>query len=381
MAEVHQLYTVLNDVARQAFGKDAVEVTDISSLVSLGNVVLKSNENTDLFVRALTDRIGKTVIGVRRYDVAEVGMIRHAFEYGIALQKIYVDLPDTMANDSWRVGEDDYEPQYAPVIKPTIRQKLFSNASTFDIDITLPDNLLRTAFTTAEGMAILFDAVFVAVDNRMKVALESCVELTRASFIARKINGGSECGAINVLKAYNEETGSDLKAADAKRDKDFLKYLAVQLRLWQKRMERMSVLFNEEGYKRHTPKADCVFIMLDEFDAAISAYLDADTFHNELLALPRFSTVPYWQGSGTDYSFDSTSSIKVTFDGSTTVEADGIIGVMYDIQAMGITWDMRAMTTERNNRDQYTNYYSKVTRGYFNDMSENGIVFYIADPD
>lgn len=379
MAKVEQVYAIVNDIASQVMGEKAVTVVDTSTMISLGDDVLKTDETLDLFVHALADRIGRTIISIRAYDDDDVGMVRHAFDYGIAMQKIYIDLPDAEENSSWKIGEEGFEPVYAPVIKPDVRQKIFSNATTFEIDMTIPDRILTTAFTNAEGMAALITAIFVAVDNRIAIAIENCKELVRASFIARKLKANNKCGAINLLTTYNAMSGNTLKANVALYDKDFLRWAATQVKLWSKRMRKMSVLFNDEGYKRHTPESELVLVLLDEFDASLTSYLDADTFHNELVSIPSFTTVPYWQGSGEDFEFSSTSTISVKLDDTTTVTASGIIAVAYDYQALGMMIDDRKTTTERNNRSEYTNYYSKVTRSYFNDMSENGIVFYISD--
>lgn len=381
MANANQIYTIVNSLGRQTMGETAVTVTDATSMLSLGNDILSTDKTLDAFVGKLADRIGKTIISMRSYSISDIGIVRHAFEFGVALQKIYVDLPDADQNTSWKVGEQDFKPEYAPVIKPDVRQKIFSNITTFEIDMTIPDTILRTAFTSAQAMAALIDAIFVAIDNRMTQALQACIQLVRASFIARKIKGNKPCGAINVLARYNEEMGETLTVANCRRNVNFLRYYAEQIKLWTYRMRDMSVLFNEEEYKRHTPDADLRLVMLNEMDAALTIYLESNTFHDDLVAIQgKYEVVNYWQGSGTDYAFDSTSEISVDLGGEEgEVTQSGILAVAYDWQAIGVTIDSRKITTERNNRSEYTNYYNKVTRGYFNDMSENGIVFYIAD--
>lgn len=379
MATANQIYTVVNAIAEQTLGKIAITVTDTSTLMSLGNDILSTDKTLDVFVNALADRIGRTIISMRRYSPDSIGMVRQAFEFGVALQKIYIDLPDAAPNNAWEIGKEEYEPVYMPITKSEISQKIFANLTTFEFDLTIPDDILRTAFVSAQGMAVLIDGMFLAMDNRITMALESMTDLVRASFIARKLKGKKPCGVINLLTDYNTKTNSELKAADCMMDTGFLKYAAVQIKLWTKRMRRMSVLFNEEGYKRHTPDEDRVLVLLDEFDASLTAYLDSDVFHNELLALPNFTTVPYWQGSGLTFAFDDTSAINVKLDDKTTVEAKGVIAVAYDYQAMGVTIDNRKVTTQRNEKDEYTNYYNKTNKGYFNDMSENGIVFVVQD--
>lgn len=381
MATVAQVYTLVNNVAKMALGQEAISVCDVSSLVALGDTVLSSDKNTDVFMNTLVDRIGRTVFSVRNYTASYPDVVKHPFEFGCIVQKIYVDLPESKVNNAWEIGKSEYVPTYAPVVKPTVKQKLFNGISTWEIDITIPDDILKTAFTNATAMAVMVQAIFTAIDNKMELDLENMVNLTRASFIARKIKGGKPCGAINLLTEYNTETNASLTVSSCLRNPDFLKWASMNISLWLNRMSRMSTLFNEESYKRHTPKDDLVFTVLDNFASATSAFLESDTYHNELVKLPRYNTVPYWQGSGTDYDFESVSKIDVKLNATDEAETvyTGVIAVAYDYEALGVTLNNKRETTERNNKDEYTNYYKKANMGYFNDMSENGIVFYIAN--
>lgn len=379
MSTVKQIYNIINDTAKQTFGETAITVVDTSTLVALGNEVLKSDENTENFTNTLVDRIGKTIFSTRAYttDNAE-GMVREPFEYGCILQKIYVDLPDAKENNSWEIGKENYTPTFAPVIKPKLEQKLFNKQTTWEIDVTIPDFMFRTAFTSETEMAVLIDAIFTAMENMMEIALENNKNLTRANFIASKLHSNKPCGAINLLDLYNTLTSQTLTVDTCMRDLGFLKWSTQQINLWAKRLSKMSTLFNDEEYKRFTPQSDLIVNVLQDYDSAINSYLQSDTYHNEMTKIASsYSTVPYWQGSGKNYTFNDTSKIDVKINENTTITETGILAVMYDRDAMGVTITERRGATQRNNKDEYTDYFNKATYGYFNDLSENGIVFYI----
>lgn len=379
MATANQVFTVLNTVAKQQYGDTAIAVVDTASMVALGDKVLSSSTDKDAFMHALTDRIGITIFSIRRYDDVDRNVVKHTFDFGAILQKIYVGLPDLEADNSWNIGEDDYTPQYAPVLKPDAREKLFANRNVFQCSVTVPDAILKTAFTGPVEMAVFISAIFMAQENRIQVALEALVNLCRSAFIARKINAGSKCGAINLLARYNTQFKTTLKAADALYDAAFLRYASAQISMWTRRMRKMSKLFNEEGYLRHTPESDLVLTVLDDFASLSSVYLQANVFHKELTALPRYNTVAYWQGSGDDFEFDSNATVSVKLSDTLTVTQTGVLAVAYDYEALGVMIENETTETQRNPRDKYTDYYHDVERGLFNDMSENGIVFYIAD--
>lgn len=377
MSKIEQIYTLVNETAKESMGEKAIAVKDVSSLIALGDSVLSSASDTENFLNTLVDRIARTVFSVRRYESDTEGMVRHPFEFGCIVQKIYVDMPEAKQNNSWEIGKDGYTPVFAPVIKPTAKQKLFKGITTWEVDVTIPDYMLRTAFLNETSMTTFIDAIFTAMDNMITLALENNANLTRASFIARKLKGAKPCGAINLLHEYNTLTSASLTVESAMMNAEFLAWASRAINLWVKRMSKMSVLFNEEGYKRHTPKDKIVVNLLQDFTSACDTFLGANTFHDELVKLPMYDSVAYWQGAGESFDFNDTSAIKVKIDASTTIEKKGIIGVIYDYEAMGVTLNERRSTSERNNHDEYTNYYNKANIGYFNDMSENGIVFYL----
>ena len=377
MSKVEQIYTLVNETAKESMGEQAITVKDVSSLIALGDSVLSSASDTENFLNTLVDRIARTVFSVRRYETDTEGMVRHPFEFGCIVQKIYVDMPEAKQNNSWEIGKEGYTPVFAPVIKPTAKQKLFKGITTWEVDVTIPDYMLRTAFLNETSMATFIDAIFTAMDNMITLALENNANLTRASFIARKLKGGKPCGAINLLHEYNTLTSASLTVEGAMMNAEFLAWASRAINLWVKRMSKMSVLFNEEGYKRHTPKDKIVVNLLQDFTSACDTFLGANTFHDELVKLPMYDSVAYWQGAGETFDFDDTSAINIKIDENNTITKKGIIGIVYDYEAMGVTLNERRSTSERNNHDEYTNYYNKANIGYFNDMSENGIVFYL----
>ena len=379
MSDVKQIYSILNDVAKQSLGTEAIAVVDTQSFISLGDKVLKSDTDTENFLSKLTDRIAKTVYSVRNYTGINKNLMREPFDYGVIVQKIHVEMPEAKENNAWKIGEQGYTPTYAPVIKPTVSQKLFNKLSTWEIDVTIPDFMLKTAFLNESSMATFIDAIFTAMNNAMVMCADNNANLIRANFIGNKIYSAQPTQAINLLSQYNTLTNANLTVASCLRDVDFLKWATMQISLWTKRMRVMSKLFNEDSNSKFTSGEYLVLDVLQDFASSTATFLQSDTYHKELVALPMYNEVPYWQGSGTSFAFADTSKISVKIDGTNEVTQGGIIAVAYDYNAIGTTINEPRSTTERNNKDEYTNYYNKATIGCFNDLGENGIVFYIAE--
>lgn len=381
--QVKQVYNFVNSISKQAYGEQAVTATDMTGLIAMGNTILSTPEATDAFLRTLIDRIGRVVIGTRAYSADTTGILMNTFDYGCIMQKITVQPMAAVEAPQWSLTGGEAVDQYI-ITKPDVRQKLFDGLTAWEIDVTIPDMQIKSAFTTPEALTAFIDGIFTAMENSMQIQLERTGEMAVANFIGEKIwaqannTGGIHC--IHLLQSYNTKTGLTLTADKALRDLEFLKFATTQINLYVNRMTKMSVLFNTEKYKRFTPRDLLRVTMLSDFVTAENAYLQSDTFHRDLVALPNYRETLYWQGSGQEYGYAETSKIAITTSDGHSVTQDGVICLLNDVEAIGMTIDNRRLrTSPPNGRGEYTNYFSKADIRYYNDMSENGLVFTVTD--
>ena len=375
MADVKQIYEIVNSITEQALGTKGLTPTDVS-FVSVGKNVLSSEVNKELWYKTLFDRIAKTVIAVKAYTANTMAMRKEGVEYGIAVQKLSYGLLTAKENTSWK---DQASNPFAKFNDNKVVQMIFSDFTTWEIDMSVPDIQLKTAFTSAVAMGAFINGLMTTLHNSMEFKIEQMSNLCMASYIARKsVEGGLKY--VNLLHDYNTATNSNLTVESCLKDVDFLKYASMTINTYSSRMTRFSKLFNNGEVERFTAKESQNLTVLDYFANACKFYLQADTFHKELVSLPNYNETPFWQGSGTSYSFADVSSIKVQLEntGSET-SVTGIVAVLNDVDGLGITVDNRRTTTAYNSKDEFVNYFAKADIGYYNDMTENGIVFYLAE--
>lgn len=382
--DVKQISSLLNDVVKQAYGDGAPTVTDYTGLIAMGNYVLNSSTSTDVFLNTLVDRIGYTIFDSRAYRGRNWDIIRHAFEYGCILQKIHVQPMEAVDAPQWDLKAGESVNQYL-ITKPTVTQKLFNGLTVWEVDVTIPDNTLKTAFTSFETMAAFIDAIFLAIQNSLEFELERYGAIAVNNFIAEKIwaqkNGTKGIHCINLLTEYNKEATEKLAANVALTKLDFLKFAVRLINMYVNRFAEMSELFNVESYARFTPREYLRVKMLTDFTSAVGYYLQSDTFHNDLVTLPNYTEISYWQGSGEKYEFSDTSTINVVTSEGHTVNQSGVVAFISDIEAIGMMYEDRRVRSVRNERGEYTNYFNKADIRYYNDLSENGLVFVISDED
>lgn len=373
-----QIYNIVNSMYKQATGKENVIETN-AQFIDTGRKILSSDTNKEQWYKVLVDRITRTVNSVREYHAINAELKREPIEYGAVLQKLSMPLIEAKENTSWRSQDDEHSDPYRKS-KITPIQTFFTGGATWEFDSTIPDVQLETAFTSPEAMAAFIDMIFLTVYNSMEVAFQNNANLCRASFIVRKVG---TVGFIDVLSEYKKiNPDSTLTKDTCIYDRDFLQFLVRCIKLYADRMPVMSGTFNNEDMDRHTPKQLQIVNVLADIESSFVTILESNTFHDDLVKLTDYNVVPYWQGSGKTWSFEDVSSVNVIPKGTETgVKVSGIVAMIYDHDAMGITIDKRRTKSIYNPADEYTNYFAKADINYYNDMSENGIVFTLETPE
>ena len=390
--KVEQIANLVNTSTKEVLGEVAIQTQDLSNVVDIGKQLIDANA-VDNYVKSLVDHIGKVIFVNRKYNGNVPSVQKDAWEYGSILEKIDADIPEAKENDSWKLTNgQDYSPNV--FYKPTVTVKFYNSKTTFEVAMSFTEKQVKESFSSADQLNGFISMLYNSVDKSMSVKMDSLIMSTINNAIATVIHSNfssvsdsnysasTSTQAVNLLKVYNDKMGTSLTADKALADKDFLKFASMTIGLYKDRLGKMSTLFNVGQKARFTPSDSLHIVALSDFMASLNSYLEADTFHNELVKLPNgIETVPYWQGSGTDYGFDNVSNIHVAIkNGETTAEvnAKGILAVMFDNDAVGVTNEDRRVTTQFNPRAEFVNSWFKFDCSYFNDMNENFVVFFIA---
>ena len=378
--KVTQLQDIVNGATSEVLGKENVVAEDLSNLVDVGNEIVNT-ENVDNYVKKLIDRIGKVVFVNRLYAGGVPSVLMDSWEFGSIVEKISADMPDADENDSWNL-QDQKSYSQDTFYQPKVSAKFFDSKVTFDVKLSFTVQQVQDSFTNVNDLNAFLSMLETGVENSMTVKLDGLIMRTINSMTAQTINGGQSMQKVNLLAQYNTAKGTTLTADKALLDKEFLKYASLVIKQYQDRITTMSTLFNQGKQARFTNIDDVHTVLLSDFANTADVYLMSDTLHNDTVALPAHETVPYWQGSGTAYGFNDISTIDVKIEvgkAPQEVKQGGILGVMFDTNALGVSnLDQRTTTAYNARAEFYTNFY-KMDAGFFNDLNENFVVFYIAD--
>lgn len=379
----------MNEVTQEILGEKGLVLEDLSNIVDIGTSILDATK-VDNYVRTLVDHIGKVVFVNRPYTGSVPSVLMDAWEFGSVLEKIQCDIPEATENESWELQNGtSYDPNI--FYKPSVSAKFFNSKVTFEIPVSITDRQVRESFDNPTQLNSFISMIYNAIDKSMAIKTDALIMRTINAMTASTINNEYANGeglatksgvrAVNLLYLYNQKFTKTLTADKAITDPDFIRFASYEMGLYKDRLAKISTMFNIGGKERFTPADMLHFVLLSDFAKSADVYLQSDVYHNELTKLGGYETVAYWQGSGTDYAFDSTSKINVTVkDNSTTatIEASGILGVMFDRDALGVSNLNRRVTSNYNAKAEFTNNWFKADGSYFNDQNENFVVFFVA---
>lgn len=383
--EIKQVADIVNAATSEVIGDTAVANEDLSNIVDVGTAIFNASA-FDAYVKSLVNHIGKVIFVNRPYRGSAPSVLRDAWEYGSVVEKITSEMPVAVENESWELTDGaSYDPNVFH--QPKAEAKFFNKMTTFEIERSITERQVKQSFSSATQLNAFISMLFNEVDKAMTVRTDALVMRTINNMIVETMydqySGGAITGAggpraVNLLSRFNTQYSKNINAATAILDPDFIRYAAYYIGLYMDRLTRMSTLFNIGGKQRFTPKDLQHIVMLSEFKTAADVFLQSSTFHDNYTRLVEAETVPFWQGSGTDYAFSSTGKIDATTVAGHSQTATGVLACAWDRDALGVMSENSRVTTQYNAKAEFTNYFYKRDARYFNDFNENFIVFFVA---
>ncbi len=393
---IKQKFAVVNDAIQDALGNNAaITALNTTDLVSMG----KSLANMNLlegWYAAMANRIVKTVYFVRVYGQRQRSVLRDEHEYGAFVQKVYYKAPDFVANPEYNIPQAPVAPDteytyqqsspYDVSAVVEVTASVFGGQGTLALEFVRPVDQIRTAFISEAEMIRFIDGLYVAADQRIKLAEEELTDMAVNTAIAYDVDNNKVRNLLTEFNALLPEDADPLTAAAAVRDADFLRYACMEIGQTIDYMGEMSTIFNVEGYETFTDRENMVVEVLSYFARSMEVFLQADTFHNDLVSLPRYESVPRWQRlkNSVAQDFDSLSTIKITnsaINSGNALTVKGIIAFVHDVEHVAAYFGHRRTWEKYNERDDVYIHGDTMRKGYAVDGHANGVVFIVADTE
>ena len=396
-----QLSTVLTDIVQQATGQKAITPLNTSSFITVAAKGLKAGY--DPLATAISQVLSRTIFSVRPYTRKFRGLNVSNQRYGNHVRKLLTIDKPFEDDDRFKLTEGESIDQYR-VNKPKVLQTNFYGANVYQKSVTIYKDQLDCAFSSPDEFASFISMVMQNASDMIEQAHEEtaraainnlacgiyAMEKEKGIPLA-KANGGRR--AINLLALYNQLNGGTLTVADvfkAANFESFVKFAFSTINTIADLMTDRNTLFcsqlTDYPIIRHTPKNRMKFYLYTDFVNKINSEVYSSVFNPDFLKLVDFERVNFWQ-SVLDPSSIKSKPVVLSPDGTiyntTQVrEFSNLVGVLFDEEAAGYTtvneW---SQPSPFNAKGGYYNQFWHFTDRYWNDFTENAVIFYIENPD
>ena len=372
---------LLNTLRAQANGSTAMAMVDESQFVSVAQQTIKSG--LDPMMNAISQVIGRTIFSERPYNAKFGGIQMDSQRWGYITRKLAISDKDFSSDQGFTLVDGQAIDQYR-VNKPNVLQLNFYGQNTYSKVYTTFKNQLESAFHSSGEFGQFVTMVTQNALDMIEQARENTRRMTIANFIGGKISATN--GVIHTISEYNAQTGASLTAAtvyDKANFDDFCKWLYARIATLSSMMEERTQLYQIQvtgkTLTRHTPKEYQMLYLYAPFLAGMSARVLGDTFHDELLRYANVEAVNFWQAANTPDSINVKPMVLqadgTVAEAAVAVEQAGILGVIFDRDALGVTtMDESVDVTPFNAAGRYWNTYHSFIERYYNDFTEKGVV-------
>lgn len=381
----NQLSTLLNGILSQVTGASAIAPVNTSEFVSVAQTVLKTG--TDPVMSAISQILGRTIFSVRPYSAKFKGLLMDSQRWGGITRKInYVD--KSFTDDSGFSLTDGQAVDQYIVNKPEVIQTNYYGSNVYQKSVTIFRDQLDTAFSGVNEFGEFISGVMQNISDQIEQAHEDTGRMTIANLVGGIVAAQKANQIVHLLTEYNALTGKKLTANTVYAPENYKPFM-----LWvYSRIAKASAMLTERSQlyhfnltgkpiQRHSPVNRQRLYLYADARYQTEAQVLADTYHDNYLSFGETETVNYWQ------SIESPAKIQVKpvyfeeADGSIVTAADNvtqdnIFAVIMDEEAAGMNiFNYELAATPYNARGRYTNMWWSFNERYFNDFTENAMVF------
>lgn len=375
--------TILNAIVNQATGKTPISSIGTENFISIANTALSIN--TDNLLNAISQTLSKTIFSIRPYEAKFKGLMKDETLFGNHVRKLNIGDKE-WENDVRYDLEDMKSIDDQIVSKPAILQTNFYGQNVYTRHYTVFRDQLNIALSSEEEFQRFITMIVQNCSDMIEQCHESTARMTLANFIGGKVKGDAK-NVIHLVTQYNEIAGTTLTTDTVRQPTNFVPfikwafgYIGYISGMLTERSLKFHINVTGNEISRHTPQNRQKLYLFSEYLKDMDASVLSSIYNDNYLKWADHEQVNFWQ------SIDTPSGIHINAtylkpDGTTTVDSEGtatsnIFGVLFDEDAVGITTCGQWSSASRfNARGGYTNFWYHFNDRYYNDFTENGVVF------
>ena len=380
-------------------------------IVDMGQIINPNNEgefNTgspaDIVFKSFLSTFSRIITDNQAYRARLQSLFVDPVNWGIMRENIAIDLSDVMIDEMWNY--DGFVPWNSPnnagaaegsriaaiefgFYRPPVQVKLYQKAHAVMVALTTMRDQFFSAFRGVDELNEFLAGLYNSVENTLQVKAEVYAMMT----VSMGIAGAYANNNLYDLRASFTAAGGNASgktAAELLAMPEFQAHMLQQIDLAKEYMSGYNALYNDHSIGTFSNEMHVT--MLSQAASAAKFGVHANTFNEKLLGIGDYDTIPAWQapkasGDTVPYSFDTASTISLTADAAKAAGVDttdpltlsGVVAVIYDRRAMGITLDKRKPTSQyAASRDSLNTFYHSLI-SYIVNTSYGICGFYISE--
>lgn len=381
----NQLSTLLNGIASQATGATGIAPVNTNEFVSVAQTTLLAG--ADPVMSAISQILGRTIFSIRPYNAKFRGLLMDNQRWGGITRKInYVD--KSFTNDSGFALTDGEAIDQYTVNKPEVVQTNYYGSNIYQKSITIFRDQLDTAFSGVDQFAEFIGGVTQNISDQIEQAHENTARMTIANLVTGIISAAKANQIVHLLTEYNAATGLELTATTVYTPANFKPFMQwVYSRIAQvssmltERSQKYHFNLTGKPIQRHSPYDRQRLYLYAAGRYQSEAQVLADTYHDNYLRFGETETVNFWQSIEKPDQIQAKPSYLKEADGTVitatqNVTQANVFAVMMDDEAAGMNiFNYELSSTPYNARGRYNNLWWSFNERYFNDFTENAVVF------
>ena len=372
-----QIATLLNETLVPNFlGEGTTISEDLSNVVELGTAMADlDGDEVKNFAGDFIVGVARNLFDTRRYTGETYGLMNDAREYGGVIQRVKAKLLGATDSPIWTLesGQDYFDGKYYGIETDV---KIYSKDTAFQVKNSIPTEMFKQYFTSADGVREFIAMIESTVDNTITLELNALAKTTLQQMIATS----SADRSIALLDLYNTRAGLSgadaLTADDALHNAPFLRWAAETIIRLRDLTQDYNEKYNDGSVPTFTPADDLRVTLLSEFARALEFNMEADTFHNDLVSVGQYNTINFWQNASTDMlpTLGTTAEVKTNIGEASPVTVSNVVGVIYDRYTAGLTARLDKITAQYIANGDYTTYFHHIANSRFIDTRNTALV-------
>lgn len=384
---------ILTEINKMATGQESsTTIVDTSTFTSVAQATLMTGP--DNYSKAISQVLGRTIFAVRPYDAPMPNLQVTGNDWANHRRKINFCDSDPVTDKAWELTDGQSVDMYE-VHKPKVLQTNYYGQTNYSRVYTQADTQMEAAFKGPEELAQFWSSFVLHLSNQIEADRRNLA----ANLMANHLTGmtvTSPKSVVYLLDEYNAQQGTSLTVQDVYKEANFPGFAAYAYgrindisRLLKERSlnwhQNWKIGTKTYNIMRHTPYDRQHLYLYSGTQSQIDAKVIPQVYHDNLLKYRDAELITFWQNIDKRDQISATPVIT-TPDGvakkNPAVKLSNVFGCLLDWDAIGYTPKLsRVVPTPMNARGLYTNFWYHYGWSWYDDFTENSVLFLMTKSD